>query len=724
MAASAGSLVVKLGLDAAEYVQGLTRAEYQARKFGESIGAGIRSSALIGAAAITSVGAAALAANVAFNKLLDGAAKFQDLAEETGASAEGIAGLAVAAATAGVSIESVAGSTNKLTKSLVGVDDESKAAGAALSALGINVADFKKLDPVAQYEAVSVALAGFADGAGKTAVAMALFGKTGAEQLKVMKALEEQGGRTNILTAEQIALADEYRDRQARLTAELSLYASAIATQFIAPTNALISVVNHAVRAFVGMGDGVNAIGVNQGVQTFAENAGRALAGMIDYVKQSAAELRAITDFVTSSATAIGQAASFDFAGVRKTGEEFRARYGLDEVGRKIQADSGKQAAQTFVQAYNAALANAKRSTFAATDPRRVDLGSDGKASDARPAINFSGAVKPIKAGGGARSAAAVKDPYAEAQRYIESLQKQLEKTQDLTVQEQVLQDIQMGRLGQVSSAQKDQLLGIAGQIDAAKATEEVLKKQAEATELAARAQKSLMDEGARLYEQTRTPLEAFNAAQDRLNVLLESGAIDFVTAARAGEQYKKALDTAQSSVSELDLFAQKAAENIQSSIGSGLADAMDGNFKNIGKSFTQMLNRIVAEALAADIARKLFGGAVKGGEGDGFLGGLLKAAGGYFGFGGAKAAGGSVMPNTMYRVNENGPELLDYQGRQYLMNGNRSGMITPNQSISGGGGFTQQNTFVVEGRIDRRTQTQLADETRRKTQAAAVRFA
>lgn len=711
--AALGSLVVSLGLDAAQFTAGLSKAEYQARKLGESIGSNIRSAALVTTGALAGLGTAAIAANAAFNALLDEAAKFQDLAEMTGASAEGIASFAVAAATAGVQIESVAAATIKLTKNLVGVDDESKAAGAALAAIGIKVDEFKKLDPAAQYETVSKALAGYADGAGKTAVALALFGKSGAEQLKVMKALEEQGGRQKILTQEQIDQADAYRDAQAKLTAEFGLYASAIATEFIGPTNALIGVLKDAAAEILNAGAAAGDLARNGGVRAFAEDAGRALAGFMDYVKQSAAELRVLIDFANSSLTALKQAASFDFSGVRKTSEEFRARYGLDELGRKVQQDSGKEAAKTFVQAYNEQLAASKRTAFAATDPRRLDLGANGKPVDNRGTINFGGGVKPPKASGGGRSSGAAKDPFAEAQRYLEGLQKQLEKTQELTVQEQVLRDLQMGRLGQVSAAQKDQLLNIAGQIDAARAAEEADKKRAEAAEQAARAQKSLMDEGARLYEETRTPLEQFNAAQDRLNTLLESGAIDFVTAARAGEQYKKTLDESTKVVTQMDEFAKNAAENIQRSLGDTLVDVMNGNFKTIGKGFADMLQRMAAEALAAQIARKLFG-SISGGEGEGWLGGVLKLFGSAVG---GKAAGGSVSPFSMHRVNEQGPELLDVNGKQYLMNGNRNARVTPNSKI--GGGMSVSQAFYLNEPASRKTQSQVALEARRGLQHA-----
>ena len=66
---------------------------------------------------------------------------------------------------------------------------------------------------------------------------------------------------------------------------------------------------------------------------------------------------------------------------------------------------------------------------------------------------------------------------------------------------------------------------------------------------------------------------------------------------------------------------------------------------------------------------------------------------GGGGGAGGGKpgrAIGGSVQANSFYRVGENGPELLSYQGRDYLMMGGENGFVqklTGGTPATGGGG-------------------------------------
>lgn len=389
---SLGTLTLDLVAKIGGYTAGLDKAEKEAQKRAKAI-EGVFDKAAVGVGvAFGAMATAAIGAFAAINKGVDLAASFADISEEIGASAEDIASFSVAAATAGVDITSFASASVKLTKSLVGVDDESKAAGAALANLGLNIAEFKKLDPAAQYEAVGKALSGYADGAEKTATAVALFGKAGAEQLKVFKALEEQGGRTKILTAEQIAQADSLRDAQAKLTAELQLYIAAISTQFIGPMNILIGLLNDAAKEMLGLGGAATALGNNRGLEAFAENAGRALAGVIDYVATTRKELNVLSDGFGAYFKIAGQALTGDIAGAKKTGENFRAQYGLDANGF---GQAGKDGAKTYTQRFDAEL---KRTQV---DRNRALLNASnyGVAGDNRPRLAPPAAIK--KAGGG-----------------------------------------------------------------------------------------------------------------------------------------------------------------------------------------------------------------------------------------------------------------------------------------------------------------------------------
>lgn len=61
----------------------------------------------------------------------------------------------------------------------------------------------------------------------------------------------------------------------------------------------------------------------------------------------------------------------------------------------------------------------------------------------------------------------------------------------------------------------------------------------------------------------------------------------------------------------------------------------------------------------------------------------------------GNREYGGPVSSNSLYRVNERGPELLTVSGKQYLMTGSQSGAVTPNGG-QGKGGDTHLHIAVT----------------------------
>jgi lambda family phage tail tape measure protein len=388
---SLGVLTLSLIGEIGGFEQGMDKAARIADKRTKEIEATLQRVGVAAIATGTALGlelshAISLAAN-AYPELIEQAARFADIADKTGGSAEGFANFAVSAKVAGVEIDAIADASTKLSKNLVGVDDESKSAGAGLKALGINIADFKKLRPDEQIKGVANAFAGFADGADKAAVAQQLFGKGGAELLKFFKDYTENGGDVRILTADMIKQADDFADAHTRLKTEIGLTLSALGTSAIGPITAFTTVMKDAITQTTGLGTASTDLANNQGVRLFAENVGRSMAAAVDYVTQTGREFKVIADFVTAYAQS---ASTFSFQPV----DDFKKQYGLNAFFVKTQKTEGEQAARTFVQSYNHALAGAKRATFANTDPRRVDLGKDGKPKDDRPNLNATTTTK------------------------------------------------------------------------------------------------------------------------------------------------------------------------------------------------------------------------------------------------------------------------------------------------------------------------------------------
>lgn len=310
-----------------------------------------------------------------------------------------------------------------------------------------------------------------------------------------------------------------------------------------------------------------------------------------------------------------------------------------------------------------------------------------------------------------------------EADQYLKNLRSQFEATADLSVQDTVLRDLQLGRLGKVTAAQEQELIALAKQIDGFKALQDEEQLQAKKTADALTARNRVLDEGRAVYEATRTPVEALADETDKLNKLLQAGAIDWETYSRAifaaQDQFDAVTDKAKKTGNDLDKFAERAAENIQNALGEELSNVLDGNFDNIGDSFTRVLNRMVAEAIAADLAKAIGLGGSSGGGG--FLGDLVKTGISFFSGTPGRAIGGPVSAGGLYQVNERRPELLNLAGKQFLMMGSQGGSVSPNA-----GGNTQtiqiNQNFNVPATVDRRTQQQIANTAGMAVQRAMVR--
>lgn len=741
---SLGTLTLDVVARIGGYTAGLDKAEKEAKKRAAAIENAFDQAGKGIGVALGAIGLAATAAFAGFQAATQMVGDFQDLAEKTGASAEGLASFAVAAGTAGTSMEEIAGASVKLTKNLTGVDDESKAAGAALAALGINIKEFKDLSPESQLEEVAKQLSTVGNAADRTAIAMDLFGKTGANIIPFLTALQEQGGRTVILTAQMIKQADDYADAQAKAITELRLYAGVLASQVLPSVTDFTRAMTDAIKETLGLNNGVTDLKNNTGVQTFAENAVDSLAFVVDAANGVRVVFSRLGEFIGATAAAMVEKINGNEAGV----EAIRKAY--DESLSTSQFKSIRDSLKTAREERKAMerLAAQENRGFTPTTGRTYV----GKTS-----------------GGGKGKKA--KDETAEAARYLENLQKQLEKTLELTVQEQALQDIQLGRLGKVTSAQKEQILAVAGQVDALKAqkkAEEDMKKYKEAVdkvnvsllELQGRTAEAAAirfdQENSALYllfsqqgdEEMKRKLDYMKqltvaAAQfsqeqqkigkvqsdlDRAEARIQrdielgtSGQIDGLV--KLGQARQKALEGMQQSYAEfqklqasgikftadqersfeqlkheiedlstrLDPLAEKFNNDFSSKFSDAFGSIIDGS-KSVKDALKDLVNSFITDLVklaAQDVFKSLISGGGTSTGGAGFnIGSLLSSM-----FGGGRANGGPVSPNSLYRVNENGPELFQASnGEQFLMTGPSGGSVKPN---SGGAVININQSFA-----------------------------
>jgi|688.fasta_scaffold28421_10 hypothetical protein len=135
----------------------------------------------IAAAGIVATGVAAQQVVAGLLRLEDRVENLGNTADKLGLSFEFIQTLEESANRSGTSIDAVSAAFGRLQKSVLGVDEESKAAQKALAEIGVTSQELADLDPQEQYLKIGQALAGIEDPAKRTATAIALFGKTGTD---------------------------------------------------------------------------------------------------------------------------------------------------------------------------------------------------------------------------------------------------------------------------------------------------------------------------------------------------------------------------------------------------------------------------------------------------------------------------------------------------------------------------------------------------------------
>lgn len=626
-----------------------------------------------------------------FKSMVDAAAQLDDISERTGAAVAELSKLEQVARIGGHSIEGVEGALIRLSKALHGTDEEAKGAGKALAALGLSADALRNKDTAEALKIVAVELDKYRDGSGKTALALDLLGKSGAQALPFLKDLANEQGVAARVTAEQAAAAEELQKSIGRLKNEFHGFAQSLALEVVPGLNDWIAANKEAIRIAGSAGEALRLFVFNLDAMTTEkprEEIERLTQKLLEFQQASS-----VGKFILSPT-------GFIFGGRE---EDLRKQLELLRFLEKQQALSG------------AAL-----------------LGGDTRGEQQR--FQLQGAVKPaLEYAGAVKTANDATTSLMEQQvKFVEGLVRQAE-TLGMTQEQLILYDAALrdlppklmevvrwaaSRIGQ-HEAEKQALDQLVRSMEIANA-----ERLEEAQALAAI--RKLRDDAIVSFTKEidqvefETTLIGKSNAEREIAIALrqletseiEKGGIAYEALATrmaaairlqhaTREQHEKLKD----SVTEMGEFAREAARGIQRGLSDGLFDLMEGKFKDMGDRFEQMLKRMAADAAAAKIGKTLFGDFDKTGSVGGLLGGLF----GFLSPGTQapapvfdlipKAAGGPVMRGAPYLVGERGPELFIPRS---------SGNITPNDKL-GGTTIHVSNVFHITGQTDQRSQAQIA---------------
>jgi hypothetical protein len=246
---------------------------------------------LVGAAAALG----ALTVVQQFRSFVSAAAAMDDLAEKTGASVEKLSAMAAVAKISGVSIDVVENSLVRLAKGLAGADEESKGAGNALAALGLKAEDLKNLDTADALKIVADRLNEYKDGAGKTALAVDLLGKAGAQALPYLKDLAETQTLSARITAEQAAEAEELEKNLVRLTVSTTGAWREFSAAVLPTVAEFVKALLEATNKSGGLRDEIKRLSDDGSIRNWAENAALGIAFVYDAMRNLVALIPVLT---------------------------------------------------------------------------------------------------------------------------------------------------------------------------------------------------------------------------------------------------------------------------------------------------------------------------------------------------------------------------------------------------------------------------------------------
>lgn len=174
-----------------------------------------------------------------------------------------------------------------------------------------------------------------------------------------------------------------------------------------------------------------------------------------------------------------------------------------------------------------------------------------------------------------------------------------------------------------------------------------------------------LQSEAKRIFEQTRTPLEKYNAEMEKLNKLMKQGLIDQDTYNRAMDQNKEQLeklgDDSEDVFSKISEHSKDTANNLIDNFSDSIF-GVGGKVKDLGEIFGDFFKQLQADILKMTLKQGLFGSDGSGGLLGSLFGGSGTSGGAGLGsmFEGFFAKGGTARPGKAHIVGDGGePELF-----------------------------------------------------------------
>ena len=643
--------------------------------------------------------------------------KLNDMSERWGITTENLSGMAYAAQLNDTSLEGLAAGFRKLSKQMDDLDDPTSNAAELFEKMGIKLEDAsgkaKSADTV--MEELADQFKDMPNGMEKARLAMELFGKSGVELIPylnqgsegIRKMKEEAAGFGLNWTEEASKQAGEFNDSLDRLQMASQGFFTQIA-QYLLPTlgDVAAALVQSAKEGGVlrGVFDAIKGVVVllNEvafkplAIVTYAVTAAFGMLG-----KAIGGVAASLVAFLSGDLTGAKNIIANVGEDIKKTGQEIFDFGKKLYVGGEATADLGDKAekavpkvtklgeaakkVQENIDKYLASLAKT-RDEIGATDEMKQQIELEAKLLELK---KQGASVKQINETRD-RAQGIIAETNARRENW-DSSQKQLEAeiklndvrknaittTEDIRFENSIMNLSSEERKIAIELRKLEKSLIGASKEEIAKLTEERRKElevQTEQTKL----EGLIADTIDAKTEKSRVNMQILTRA-------LEAGTISEAQYLEAVQlEMERLSGTSKKVADEMTEFFKEAARNIQNAMGDFLFDFMQGKLTDMGSQIKAMIDRMVANFLAAKAATALFG-ADFGTTGN--VGGIV---GDVFGaIAGARAEGGPVQAGQTYIVGEKRAELFTPS---------TSGYIHPDTSALAGGGNVSISISALDG--------------------------
>jgi phage-related minor tail protein len=267
----------------------------------------------------------------------------------------------------------------------------------------------------------------------------------------------------------------------------------------------------------------------------------------------------------------------------------------------------------------------------------------------------------------------------------LRGLQDQLASTQELTVRQNLLREIEAGRYQGLSPAQRQRLLDLAGEVDRTKALKEAAEESQRTQERAGAAAARQAGESQRELDVMRQrwldvidPVEKYRRQLEEIDDLQNRGALSAAQATEARFRVQEQIEDLNK-VKEAGRDTFDELKNAVEGWGRSATDAFvdfaftgKASFGDLVSSILKDLARMVIQKNVMGPIFNTIGGSMGGGGG---FGGILSSIGSIFGF-----AKGGDHRGGLRIVGEEGPEL-EATGPSRIFNADQT-----RRMLSGGG--------------------------------------